>query len=275
MKYLLLLIMLLPATVFAAPLYCEDFDDELSGGPFRKEVDATLYSPNTSEEQFVTSPARSGKAMHYFIPASTNEKAPISVHFENEDFNTYLGTNYGSELFVEWWEYWETGYPWPTGTQKIFRTGYADDAPNIAEYKRLNFTSHVENTSMQIDAQCGYQGDETLCSAANEEVDSGDPLPEGEWFKMGVWFDWNNDIAKGYVNGVLVAELTGNFGGNTVRGSNYFWIGGNFSMLGGVGTAANDGHRYIDDVCVYETWEDTSSSPGASESNIIKKKKKL
>jgi len=240
--------------VFAVPLACEDFNDGDVDAPFAVIFQNSNYTPTTSAEKFVASPTDAADGViHYFIPSGTNERQPFQIEIGAEDFTAWFGQAYSSEIYFEWYEYFAANYSWPTGSQKIIRNGYSNEGDSQdPERKESTLTIHGSNDWHQITTHCGVYGNPSLCEHDFFETEDVD-FPVGQWVKMGAWYDWNNNFIRFYENDVLVLEITSDISQNTVKGANYAWIGGNYSMEGGVGGAANNSSRYINNLCVYAT----------------------
>ena len=91
-------------------------------GPFWKdtEVDGRHYSPNTNQTPIVGSPVNTGSlAANYYVLAGTDERIPVSVG--NLQF-----TPETDEIYIEWHEYFERGFPWARSSQKLLRISHLD-----------------------------------------------------------------------------------------------------------------------------------------------------
>lgn len=247
------------SSAFAAPLFSDSFDSGSIDAAWGTAlgVDATHYTPNTAQTTFVTTPTHSGaKALHYYTLQATNEHSPVTVFMYSSAMSSIFGS-LPSEIYIEWYEYFETGYCWPTSSQKLFRLGYDDDGVHPESKKELGFLVQAANTDVNVQYFCGLWGNTSLCNV-DGSVHSSEAHPLNTWTKWGYHAKLNTPgSADGYIHVYKNDDLhlsTGNVSlrGTDSRGFNYFWIGGNYSMLSG--TLSCSGHRYIDDVAVYDTY---------------------
>lgn len=261
---------LLVAKAWADPLACETFATE-DVEHFTIQFDDDNYTPNTAAQKFVTSPRRgdSGYALHYFGLEGTNERIPAQLNMDGTQFTAVFGESEIDEGFFEWWEYWDSNYDLNQG-QKIFRTGFwAEGQP--AETRELGLV-HLHG-QFQVNVFCGLWGDSTKCNIGSAD-NTGIAVARDQWVKLGVWWKYNtpgetDGWMRAYYNGDLLGAVEGDIRGENVKGSNYMWIGGNYSFASTTGTMQNDSNRYIDDVCVYATKEGDGPDPDPEPGVIV------
>lgn len=186
-----------------------------------------------------------------------------------------FGGTYPTELYLEWHEYFDSGYCWPSSSQKLIRIGFYDESFPESR-KEFGYLVQTSNGDVNIQYFCGQWGNTTNCNVSGA-VYSGEAHPTNQWVKWGYWLKLNtsgssNGFIKVYKNDVLYLD-TGNVSliGNDTKGVNFLWVGGNYSMLGG-GTAACSGHRYIDDVAIYSTQPTASTTAGGSALAIMRRR---
>lgn len=246
----------LPLKVWAATLL---FSDGLESGNVASGWDLTTdsshYSPNTAETVIVTSPVHSGTyALHYYTLSGTNEHTPAQVGMDSTQLNAIFGTTNPSEIYIEWYEYYDSAYCFPNISQKDLRIGYDDEGAHLESRKEYNFVTQTTNSDLNIQCFCGFAGNTTACDVDfAEHTDEAHPL--NEWVKWGAWLKLNtpgssDGFMKIYKNGTLYIDSGNrNMRGTDTRGVNFFWLGGNYS-----GTLSCSGHRYYDDFKIYDTF---------------------
>lgn len=115
-------------------------EDKFETGDFatfwtEKYVDTDYYTPNTSEDYIVEGSYRTTDdytglyKLHIYIVAGETEQQPIKLSLfpsatPGIDIYTLLGNR--REIYIEFAQWFTTGYPWPDGSQKIVQCGYFD-----------------------------------------------------------------------------------------------------------------------------------------------------
>lgn len=209
------------------------------------QTEALHYTPNTSEIVFVTTPKRvSTHALHYYALAGTDEKIPAQL---NKNFSPSV-----AEFYLEWYEYFVTGYPFAASSQKMVRFGHwAEGEPE--HEKQFNLWCQWNNIELGISWHHVDQG-----------IDQGRWPGFGiskfdDWIKFGIWVKLNtyspqlsDGFIKVWMDDVLIHNhIDINIRGSDSEGYNFMWLGGNYSNIG-VGLP-NSGHRYIDEIRMYNT----------------------
>jgi hypothetical protein len=236
------------------------FSDGFEGSPCAVNAGSSLntdtdnYTPNTAQTTFVASPTNSGScAAHYYTLIGTNEQTPWQQSFNAAQLSAIGITDTTTEMYFEWYDYFDGDYCFPTSSQKLLRLGFETGANK----KEIGVVTQSSNADFNLQYFCGQWGDSSLCNIG-DAVHTNDPLPLDTWNKIGVWVLFNTPGAsdgfiKVYLNDALVMTTgDANIRGNSTKGIDFAWIGGNYSMLSG-GTAACSGSRYIDDVKIYST----------------------
>ena len=221
-------------------------------------VDAEHYAPATRESVFSNKVVRNGSfAGHYYTLAGSNEKTPWQVILREPQISNIFG-GLPEEMYVEWAEYFEDGYCFPTSSQKMVRLGF--DNPSIPESKKeYGVVTQTGNRNLNYQMFCGAWGNNSNCSV-DFGTHSERPIPTGRWVKLGFWVKLNtpgksDGHARLYLDdSLLISNSDVDLRGRDTRGINYLWIGGNYSMLAAGGLRCS-GHRYIDDIKIYRTIE--------------------
>lgn len=227
----------------------------------------THYKPSTDKEVFVPTPAFEGSgSVRYYALQGTNEHTAWQI-----GFNTLalLGKESVDELCMEWREYFEPTYPFPTGSQKLLRCGfYTDNQP--ASHKELGVLLQTSNSDLNMQLFCGRWGDSSLCNVDRAWY-SNHGIETGQWVTLKLYFKLNTPGARDgvlrlYKNGYLYLESFGvDFRGIDPLGYNYCWLGGNSSNKNGE-LLTKSGSRFIDAVKV---WDKCASGGGSTTSTTV------
>lgn len=246
-------------------IFSDNFDGGVASGSWNEVYfNATSYTPNTSEAKYEGSspaPVDGSHCVHYFAQSGTNEIDAVKLD--------YAFASDISEVFISWREFFATGYPWPTSSQKLFRLYYYNES-FPASRKEIGVLVQTANADVNLQLFCGLWGDSSLCNV-DSAIHSNEAHPENQWVKWSVHVKLNtpgssDGFIKLYKNDTLyLSGIDIDLRGTDTKGFSNFWIGGNYSMLSG-GTLASDGHRYIDKVEVYD------GDPGASGPSLSKSK---
>lgn len=231
-------------------LISDGFNGSASASWSETVFDTDHYSPSTSAQRYTTSPTphEGTHALHYFALSGTNEEIPFKFQYNLPASR--------DELYVEWMQYVDSDYCWPDGSQKLIRAGYYDDAHPESQ-KEVNVIVQTSNTDVNLQVFCGAWGNSSLCST-DFAVHSDEAHPEDAWVRWSLHIRLNtpgstNGFVRLYKNSSLYLDSGArNIRGTDTRGLNYFWIGGNYSMAGGVGTLACDGSAYVDDLVAWD-----------------------
>ncbi len=273
-----------------APTYGADLilSDDFNSGTVSASWSEALtkqtenYDPNTAQQPFATHPTNGTTALHYFVMSGTNERTPVQIGFTEGDdaLCTAFGGTCPSELFFEWTENFDadvdgggadTAYPFASSSQKLLRMFYQKGGQPESR-KEYNWQPSTSTGEMTISAFCGeIFGDPTNCN-----VDFGDSSEEA--YTRGVTTKWGAYLklnTPGVSDGIqrlykdcesgdytecepYIDHSNANLRGTDTRGINGLWIGGNHSGS----NLPNDGHRYIDDVKIYNGLPDGGSGGG-------------
>lgn len=214
------------------------------------------YAPFTTISPWTVNPTFEGSgAVRYYALQGTNEHTPWQIGFDTKQaFNL----DSMSEACVEWREQFDTNYPWPTGSQKVVRWFHQSDLAIDKKHKKeLSIFLQGSNTTATVAYFCGLWGDSTNCNV-DSKLEKQNVFPIGRLVTSKLYFKLNT---PGLSDGILQYYREGNLflsGSNlNMRGSdpvgyNGFWIGGNMSMVGGIGTLPNSGSRDIDYIRVWD-----------------------
>jgi hypothetical protein len=239
---LLAALALTPCAQAANLLISDTLENSTSVNWSAVEWDDTHYTPTTSETKYVSSsptPQQGSYCAHYYVKIGTVEHTPLKLEFFHDE---------KSEVYLDWYEYYASGYDWGA-SQKIARIGNydGDSATPSLEY---NLAVNEEDVNFQ---NLCYGGTGSPCDV-DRTVYSGEGMPEGSW----VHFQWHvklntpgqsDGFAKLYKNGTLwISETNVDLRGTSSLGVNYVWVGGNYS---GTNRTSN-GHRFIDDIKYYD-----------------------
>lgn len=209
-------------------------------------LDTSLYSPNTVQNPFASSPAIGGScSAHYFIKSGTDEKTPISL-------GRITPGVFFPEIYFEFYLYFVSPFPF-AGAQKIARVG--NQSGNVGPLIQITNQSNNANTQIYIN---------NLSAGQDVFLSNGiPPFPLNQWTKLGLYFKnsgigQSNGIARAFVNDVVVINSTTIPMTTTSNGWDYFWILRNYSFGNGSGTGGTtvapfDGHLYLDSAKVYDT----------------------
>lgn len=248
MKKLLLVFLLFAVPAKADVILSDDFE---TGAASTSWSDVTLepnwYVPDTAIPLYVDTPVHGGSySIHYYAMAGTNEEGPF-----------YLGLDMDpteDELYVSWWEYFDGDYCWPTGSQKMLRIGNFSGGDNVR--KDFTMVTRESGANVGYEYQCDRTG-EGICDTGlgtnSEEIH-----PLDQWVHWALHIKLNTPSAsdgfiKLYKNNVsFLSDLNLDLRGSDTTGFDKLWLGGNYSQEGGVGTLSCNGHRYLDDITIYD-----------------------
>lgn len=227
--------------------------------------DALHYVPNSGQTTFVATPTHGGAcAGNYFLMSGTNERQPWMIGMDATKISSLYGGE-ATELYMTWYEFYPTGYPWATGSQKILRWYLNHDPSDPGSRKEYNLWIANSGANVQINRFCGVWGNSTNCNV-DAYVNSSEGPPLNQWVKWGYWLKLNTPgETDGFVrlykdDSLYLSMVDVDMRGNDTHGVDTFWIGGPYSQAGGVGTLATDGHRYIDDVTLYDSNSTTTTT---------------
>jgi hypothetical protein len=185
---------------------------------------------------------------HYFAQEGTNEQTPFMAMIEVPASVELTGTDTFDEFCIEWKEHFKAGYPFMHG-QKMLRVGY-EDGRYPSSKKSFGFSCLDENANLQAEHFIGLWGS-TAYGSIEWFENTGIAHPMDRWVTWRVWIKLNTPgESDGFVritaNGKpFITADDVNLRGTDPRGYNWWWVGGNYSMEGGVGGLTSDGHRYI------------------------------
>jgi hypothetical protein len=226
-------------------LLADDFDgggvSASWSGPY---FNSDFYTPTTSAEKFTTSPTpvSGSHVVHYFALDGRSEGTPFQLGLEIDT----------DELYVSWHEYFESAYCWPTGSQKMLRIGNFNGGTGV----RKDFTMVTRESGSNVGYEYQCDSDEGICPTGmghNSET----AHPEDQWVHWVMHLKLNtpddsDGFIKLYKDGTLfLTNLNMDLRGSDTTGFDTVWLGGNYSMEGGVGTLGCDGNRYLDDIAIY------------------------
>lgn len=222
-------------------LLTEDFDGCAVTAEHLEHYSSTPDAYRGPIQPFVT---YSGKSCgHYYAQEGTNEQTPWEVLINTEVVPDVTGEDSFAELCLEWQEHFAGGYPWASSGQKMLRLIY-DDGRHPESRKSFDLACLNDGVNLQAAAYIG-NGDAWF-------QNSGERHPEDAWVKWRVWIKMNT---QGQSDGFVRITKNGYpfMGGENVKlrneddskGYNSWWLGGNYSQMGGVGGLAHNGHRYI------------------------------
>lgn len=194
----------IPEPPSASPLLEEDFETGTYATWWSETyTEAAKYSPNVfppsaAQSQVQSDVKYSGSyALNYFIPqGSVSDSQPIKLSLlqwsaqPTKDIYTLIGSR--SELYVEWYEFFATGYPWAGTAQKMIQFGYFDaneeghPVGDTSEDWEIMYMVHVNNTFQQLDFNYASNSRWSLTRDVNE------PESENEWIKKGIHFRLND-----------------------------------------------------------------------------------
>ena len=262
MKRWLLPLLLSPLTANAADLLFSDgFESQNCATGWTKTVDATHYTPSTSENQFETTPVQAGTySMNYYGLVGTNEHVSIQCGMGASELSAIGITSSTDEFYQRWYMYVETGYPWATSSQKIGRWGWSSGASK----KEIGIIVSNTNDFIQINTFCGLWGDTSLCNQEHFE-NYGPGVTENGWHQYAWWVKLNtpgqaDGFQRLYIDDMETAVLDDqgiNIRGNDTNGFDFMWFMGNYSMLSG--SLPSSGSIFLDEFEIYNTKPDAEA----------------
>lgn len=249
------LLSLLPACAQAAELYTCNFDSGVICSPATLSNVASHYTPNTAETLYTADPdGGGGQSGHYYTLVGTNERSPWQFNLASSGLTSIYGSE-PSEVWLEWREWFDNAYCFPTSSQKMLRFGY-DNASFPASKKELGLLLQSNNSDINIQYFCGLWGNSSACNV-DAAIHSNQAIAKNQWVTFLIHIKLNTPGASDgqiqlWKDGVSFLSANNiNMRGTDTRGYNFMWIGGNYSMLSG-GTLSCSGHRYIDDVRFFD-----------------------
>lgn len=231
---------------------------------------AANYTPNTAQSPIIDDPTSSGKGkvLHYYTLSGTNEVIANQVLMDSAEVSALFGEE-PAEVYLEWQEWFDGDYCFPTGSQKMSRLYYyhEDNPESRKEYgvfagSNDNITG---NNNLSVGNFCGFSGDTSACDLG-ESLNSDDAHELEEWITWGLHVKLNTPgVSDGlvvlYKNGTsYLSHLNFQPRGTDTRGMNGLWVGGNYTMNGG-GTAPCSGSRYIDNIKIYDAAPSATPTP--------------
>lgn len=245
----------LPSIAFGQTLlFSDNFDGGVATGWDEVYFEAANYTPNTAEDKYTTSPTpvSGSHAAHYYARSGTNEIQACK-------FTHNLVANQ-NEIFLRWYDYFETGFPFATTSQKMARVLFYDES-FPASRKEITVVARGVSGSVEYEYQCGLWGDSSLCNVDFGESTGAISHPTDVFTLWELHISLNtpgstDGFVRLYKNETLYLSNEGiDLRGTDTKGFNAVWVGGNSSMASG--TLSSSGSRYIDAI---EIWD---SDPGA------------
>ncbi len=240
-------------------LFSDNFNSGSATGWTEASFAAGNYTPNTAATNYVSSPAQGAYAVHYYALTGTNEVNAAKL--------TYEFVSLEDEVFLVWYDYFSTDFPFASTSQKMARLYYYNES-FPASRKEITVVSSQENLYVDYSFACGLWGDSSLCNVDFANASGATPHPLDQWVKWSLHVKLNTPgFSDGFIrlyrnDSLYLSNTNVDLRGTDTRGFNAFWVGGNYSMAGGDGDLTSSGSRYIDSIEVYDGQPSATETAG-------------
>ncbi len=236
------------------------FSEDFTGGQVQVGWTSAIFeTQNYSDTAQFTQIAGRWAAVYNLIARSDNGNEQTPFNITKFDFTDWAGTPEVDELYIEHYEYWEPGFDFPTGAQKMVRIGRYYDGDPTGPY--IDFWNQFANTNLQSFSYNRISGTEAGLELSANSLRG---VPTGRWVKFANWVKLNtpgkaDGFVRAYVDDQRLPSIENAVMRNDSKGYNFFWIGGNATYFqpedsgGHLPYPARDSLRYISGIRIYTT----------------------